>query len=279
MMYRTVGLLTAVAWVAWPVAAAQDALDIVTRSIKVDYRNQQAIGDYTYKVLSQTTDVDASGKPKSVHSQLQEVLYFGGKPHRRLIAKDGKPLSPPDERKEDEKATKAAIEAGKLTPAEVKKREATTEKDRQKEREEVGDIPRAFNFTLVGEPLLEGHPVWQIRAEPRRDYKGRNGGILRNLRATLWIDKKDLQWVKVEAESLDTMSFGLFLARLAKGAVLTFESQRVNDELWAPRQVVARGSLRVALVKKMNAQQEVIFSDYRKFRTDAAVTSVGEPGR
>lgn len=278
-MQRRMCLLAAVACLAWPVAAADDPLDIVTRSIRVDYRNQQAMRDYTYKILSQTTDVDGTGKTKSVHSELREVVFFGGKPHRRLLAKDGKPLSAGDERREDEKATKAAQEAGKLTPAEVKKREEAAEKDRQKEREEVGDIPRAFNFTLVGEPVLEGRPVWQIRAEPRRDYKGRNGGILRNLHGTLWIDKKDLQWVKVEAESLDTISFGLFLARLAKGAVLTFESQRVNDEVWAPRHVSAVASLRLALLKKMNARQEVTFSDYRKFRTDATVTSVGEPGR
>ena len=272
-------LLVAVAGLAWPVAAAEDALDIVKRSIKVDYRNQQAMRDYTYKILSQTTDVDGKGKVKSVSSELREVVYFGGKPHRRLLAKDGKPLSSGDERKEDGKATKAALEASKLTPTEVKKREEAADRDRQKEREEVGDIPRAFNFTLVGEPVLEGRPVWQIRAEPRQDYKGRNGGILRNLHGTLWIDQKDLQWVKVEAESLDTISFGLFLARLAKGAVLTFESQRVNDEVWAPRRVSAVASLRLALLKKMNARQDVVFSDYRKFRTDATVTSVGEPDR
>ena len=271
--------MVAVAGLAWPVAAAEDALDIVKRSIKVDYRNQQAMRDYTYKILSQTTDVDGKGKVKSVSSELREVVYFGGKPHRRLLAKDGKPLSSGDERKEDGKATKAALEASKLTPTEVKKREEAADRDRQKEREEVGDIPRAFNFTLVGEPVLEGRPVWQIRAEPRQDYKGRNGGILRNLHGTLWIDKKDLQWVKVEAESLDTISFGLFLARLAKGAVLTFESQRVNDEVWAPRRVSAVASLRLALLKKMNARQDVVFSDYRKFRTDATVTSVGEPDR
>ena len=279
MMHRGTWRVVVAVCVAWPGLAADSPVDIVTRSIKVDYRNQQAMRDYTYKVLRQTTDVDDKGKPKSVHSELQEVLYFGGKPHRRVVEKDGKPLSADDERKEQQKAMKAAQEAVKLTPAQIQKRQDEAERDRQKEREEVGDIPRAFDFTLVGEPVLEGRELWQIRAEPRRDYKGRNGGILRNLHGTLWIDKKDLQWVKVEAESLDTISFGLFLARLTKGAMLSFESQRVNDELWAPRRATVKASLRVALVKKFNAQQDITFSDYRKFRTDSTVTSVGEPGR
>jgi hypothetical protein len=260
-----------------PLFCAESARDIVTRSVKLDFRNQDVLRDYTFNILSHSTEFDNSGGVKAVHSRLEEVLYFGGKPHNRLIAKDGKPLAPAEEKKEQAKATSAALEASKLSADEVKKREEVARRERLRKRDEQWDIPNAFNFTIVGEPLLNGRPVWQITAEPRPDYKGRNGGILHNLRATFWIDQKDFQWVRVEAETLDTISFGLFIARIAKGAVLTFEAQRINDEVWAPSRVYVKGAARLALVKKLNVEENMTFSDYKKFRTDATITSIADP--
>jgi len=78
----------------------------------------------------------------------------------------------------------------------------------------------------VGEPLIDGRASWKIQAEPKPGYAGKDKGILRNVHGTLWIDKQDYQWVRVEAEVLDTITIGLFLARLNKGAVLEFENQR-----------------------------------------------------
>ena len=274
-MLKVITFLLAAAGV--PLFCADTARDIVNRSVKLDFRNQDALRDYTFNILSQSTEFDNSGGVKAVHSKLQEVLYFGGKPHNRLVARDGKPLPPGEEKKEQAKVTSAALEASKLSTDEVTKRQEAARRERLKKRDEQWDIPSAFNFAIVGEPVLNGRPTWQITAEPRPDYKGRNGGILHNLRATFWIDQKDLQWVRIEAETLDTISFGLFIARIAKGAVLTFEAQRVNDEVWAPARVYVKGAARIAVVKKFNIEENITFSDYRKFRTDATIISISDP--
>jgi len=42
--------------------------------------------------------------------------------------------------------------------------------------------------------------------------------ILKRVRAKFWIDKSEYQWIKAEAEILDTVSFGLFLIRIEKGS-------------------------------------------------------------
>jgi hypothetical protein len=39
--------------------------------------------------------------------------------------------------------------------------------------------------------------------------------------------------------------------------------------LWATTHVELRASARLALMKKVNAEQEITFSDYRKFATDS----------
>jgi hypothetical protein len=260
-----------------PALAADDPRDIVVRSFQRDFQDQKIIRDYTFKILERTTEFDNAGREKSAHTHLREVLYFGGKPHRRLLEKDGKPLPPDEEQREQNNATQAAKEASKLTPAQIKKREDDAFREREKTRAELLDIPKAFDFTLLGEPTVNGRPAWQIKAEPRRDYHGRNAGILRNLRGTIWIDKKDLAWVRVEAESLDTISVGFFIARVAKGSAILLETQRINDEVWAISHISMKASARVALVKKFNIEEEMTYSDYKKFRTDATVTSVSDP--
>jgi len=50
---------------------------------------------------------------------------------------------------------------------------------------------------------------------------------------------------------------------------------RVNDELWVPKEVSLKASARLALLKKVDIEQESTFSEYRKFRTDSRVVSTG----
>jgi hypothetical protein len=89
----------------------------------------------------------------------------------------------------------------------------------------------------------------------------------------LWIDKSDYHWAKVEAETLDTISFGGFLIRLAKGGHLTLEQARVNREVWLPKSLTVRASARVALIKGVHAELIMTFSDYKKFQVDSRVVS------
>ena len=203
---------------SWPGLGAEEARDIVARLVKRDVQNQRTMRDYTYQVLSKTIELDNAGKPKATHSDLHEVMYFGGKPHRRLIAKDGKPLSEADERSEQEKVNKVALEASKLTPEQVKKREEETTRARRRQTEELENLPDAFLFKILDEPVIDGHATWKIQAEPNPAYKGKDRGILKNLHGTLWIDKKYYQWVRVESETLDNISIGLFVFRLGKGS-------------------------------------------------------------
>ena len=61
------------------------------------------------------------------------------------------------------------------------------------------------------------------RRGPARRAKSRDAKVLLKLRGRIWIDKATYQWAKVEAETTDTISWGLFLARLNPGASLVFE--------------------------------------------------------
>jgi hypothetical protein len=87
----------------------------------------------------------------------------------------------------------------------------------------------------------------------------------------VWIDKAEYQWVRIEAETIDTISVGLFLARLNPGAKLVFEQTRVNNEIWLPKREVVSGSGRLGLLKKLSLEDDLTWSNFRKFQVDSRI--------
>ena len=80
----------------------------------------------------------------------------------------------------------------------------------------------------------------------------------------------------MDVECLDTVSWGLFIARLHKGTRFTLEQTRVNDEVWLPQHLTFKLDARLALLKGFKIEDEQTFRDYKKFLTDAKITGVGE---
>ena len=50
----------------------------------------------------------------------------------------------------------------------------------------------------------------------------------------------------------------------------------MNGEVWAPKHIQVKASARFGLVKKVNEEQELTFSDYRKFQTDSRILPTEE---
>lgn len=255
-----------------------DAPEIIRKSLERDLLDFERARHYTFREHTVTTKVDGKGRPSSVESQTSDIFFLYGEPYERVVKKNGKPLSPGDEKKEREKLDKLTRDREKETPGEREKRLAKYEKRRQEFRMFRQEIGKAYNFTVRGSELIHGRDAWVINAEPRAGYKGINSQsrMLPKMRGVLWVDKADHHWVKVECETLDTISFGLFLARLAKGARISFESTRVNDEVWLPKRIHVAFDARLALLKSMRGTVEQTMSNYRKFQTESRITAFGE---
>jgi hypothetical protein len=108
---------------------------------------------------------------------------------------------------------------------------------------------------------------------PGAEPKSRDAKVLLKVRGRMWIDKASYQWAKVEAETTNTISGGLFLARLNPGAKLTFEQTEVNSEIWLPKRLFMTGSGRLGLIKRLSQDEQIDWSDYRKFTVDSKVVT------
>lgn len=268
-------LLLAAAAVA---AQPPDAADIVRRSVEQDRLNFERANNYSYIQQTVQRRLGKDGRVWKTESRTFDVMVIDGELYEKLIAKDGKPLSVAEARKEQEKLDRELARRRGEDPHKRSRRLRDLEKRRREGRQFAGEIPDAFEFRLVGEERLEGRPVWVLDAEPRSGYvpRAKRAALLTRFRGRLWIDQQDYQWVRVEAETIAPVSFGWILARLAPGARLTFEQRRVHDEVWLPSRAWMRLGARLALLMKVRAEIEVCWRDYRKFQSDTRITGFSE---
>ena len=85
-----------------------------------------------------------------------------------------------------------------------------------------------------------------------------------------------MQLAKLDVEALDTVSWGLFLARFHKGSRFILDQTRVNDEVWLPQHLAVKIDVRLALLKNFDANIEQSYSDYKKFRTSTRIVGMHE---
>jgi hypothetical protein len=254
----------------------QTARDIVKRSVELDQSNWQRMKDYTWTARQTDRLLDSKGQVKSQKTEEWETVVVYGEPHHRMLERNGRPLSAEDRRKEQEKLDQAVAKREHETAQERVRRTADFEKQRAKDREFLREIPDLFDFKLLGEEKIDGHEVWVISARPKPGAQPKHGDAkaLLKVQAKVWIDKAEYQWVRLEAETTATISFGLFIARLSPGAKLEFEQTRVNDEVWLPKREVVQGAARLGLVKKLAGEEETTWNNYRKFQVDSKVVAV-----
>jgi hypothetical protein len=248
---------------------AQDPVDIVRKSVERDAHNFERRKDYTFVSREEQGELDRNGNAKKTESETNEEMILAGRPYERLIARNDKPLSESDQQKEQQKLDRELAKRLKETPEE----KARIEKKRLEDRRFIREAPNAFNLTLLGTEIVSGKPAWVISAEPKPNFKPQfdRTKILSKIRAKLWIDQAEYQWVKVDAEAIDTLSFGLALFRIAPGGKLHFEQVRVNDEVWLPSIFSASGDARIGYLVKVRGQVDVSYRDYRKFQADSHI--------
>jgi hypothetical protein len=215
---------------------------------------------------------------KSTETKTYDVMEIYGEQVQKLTAKDDKALSEKDAKKEDDKIQKLIDKRKDESQDDRKKRIAKEEKDREENRQFVREVADAYNFKFVGLETIEGRENYVIDGEPKPGYEPhlKQAKILPKFRFRGWIDKDETEWKKLDIECIDTVSYGWFIARLHKGSRIVLVQTRVNDEVWLPQHVNVKIDARVALLKEFNLDLDVAYHDYKKFRTDTKITSLGE---
>jgi len=257
----------AIAVGAYAQSPAPEPRAIVQKSLESFNRDLDVRRNYTYQKRVAEKQFDGNGNLKSSETRTYEVIVVGDQPRQRLIARNDRPFSPDELREEDERRRKA----------QEKKPHHNPQKEEEEERKFVRLIMDTYNFTLVGEEVIDGEPVWIVQAEPNPSNHptSMEGRLLKCMHGRLWISKHDYQWARVDAEMLEDFSVGWFLAKLHKGAHIFLDQARVNEEVWLPRRELVNMNARIGW-KSQRMEEETVYSGYKKFRAEARVTDVRE---
>jgi len=240
------------------------------QEIRGNLHSDEALLDqYTFTEKHTEKRLDGKGGVKKVTTETYEVYpsLEPGHTYRRLIERDGHVLTPDELAAEDRKHDKKVADAGDA--AAEQKRAAKLAESRRKEESAVSQLFEVYEIEIAGRELLDGRSsiILGFRPKPGIDPKGRAGKILAKFAGRAWIDEKDKQLVRVDAELVDTLSFGLgVLARLQKGSRASIIRRKINGEIWLPAMAHFTGSARLLLVKGLNLDATSEYSDYRKFQ-------------
>ena len=197
----------------------------------------------------------------------------------RLVSENGRPVPKEELAKQDrERQAKAAGMAKRLTedgPKERARQEREYQKSRRERDDAVSDVYSVFDIQMTGRERIEGHDTIAFSLTPKADARPRTteGGQMRHFKVQAWISESDYELVKLDAEAIDTLSFGLgVLARLHKGAKLSFLRRKINGEVWLPAVASYSGSARVSLLFMLRRAGSSEFSGYRKYSVDTSST-------
>jgi hypothetical protein len=234
---------------------------------KTLHTDSHLLGQYTYTEKQTLMQLDGKGAPKMTDVNVYQV--FPGSPehagYRRKIVKDGVPLSAAELKKEDQ-----AIEHRRIRVS-LKERERRREERLRKEEHIIDDALGVFDVEIAGREEINGRPAVVLKFRPRMEYKPKTseGRNMQHVAGQAWVDEADHQVARVEMEVIEPISIGLgLLARLQKGASITAERRKFNEEIWLPMKTEITLNARVLLLKGFNIRVINEYSEHKKYTVD-----------
>jgi hypothetical protein len=239
---------------------------------------------YTYTITERRVKLDGAGRPRRESVTVAESypgLGPGESRWRRVIERDGRRVAEAELQKKDAERQKQAEEYARRLQSAGERAKMTREREKElrEEREAVDDVFRVFDVAMVGREVVDGHGtvVVSLTPKPRAAPRTREGKWMHGFKGRAWISESDYELVRLDVEAVKDLSFALGLvARLHKGATMTFTRRKINGEEWLPARVQYTMSARVLLLKRLREGGTLEISNYRRFSVDTE-TSIAAP--
>jgi hypothetical protein len=262
---------------AKPLPPARELLLDVERNQKAAESQRK---NYTYHVHLEQQDLDNKDSPKKTTITDSESITIDGVRIDRVIAKDGKPLTPDETKKEDARVDKEIAKAKERKQKLADKGQPSDARGDQlitaSRILELGAFTNPRRVDLNGRPTI----VFDYAGDPNAKTHNSAEGAIRDLVGTVWIDERDHVLVRGEGHFLNDFKVaGGLVLNIHKGFSFSFNTVNVNGEVWLPATIDAQGSARILLLDGVHGRLHLVASNYRKFHTNASIiSSNGEVG-
>lgn len=250
-----------------PVASSQPIPDVPTliQQVQAHQKEVDKIREnYTYRELQQTDELDGDGRVKKTETEENEVFFVNGHSINRTVKKNGKDLSPDEQKKEQDHVNKRVEKALKTPRGQSPDGEAIS-------------ISQILSVVKVSNPrreMLNGRPTlsFDFVGDPHAKSHGMAMDAAKKMSGTLWIDEADREVARLQVRFDDNFHVGGGLvATVQKGTSFQFEQALINHELWLPIGGEVHLGARVMLLKGYRQNIHIKNSDYQKFHAEAVM--------
>jgi hypothetical protein len=222
-------------------------------------RHREEVLDlYTYDTLEVREELGEGGAVKETRSRRYETFFVRGRPLRRLVEEDGRPLSPAKQAREDREAREMAeaVRAGRAVVEQPGVR--------------LSALLERYDFRAVGRDTVAGRPAIVLEFAPRPgERKIENDRFLRQVQGRLWVDEAEQEVARAELANLAPMKIGWGLKASVSSLSIRIEFRKIDDAVWLPAEDETTVSGRMVLFKKFRTRVRRTYGAYRRFSVDA----------
>ncbi len=223
--------------------------------------------NYTFHETDVTRMLNKNGSVKSTDSETYEVFFVNTHEVRQLIAKNGKPLSPDKQKKEQDRVMKDVRRAQQTPPGQTPKGQVVIS---------VSKILAVVQVSAPRRVLLDGRQTiaFDFIGNPHARAHGLAEEAARRMSGTVWIDEKDREVRRMTAQLDENFHVGFGMFSLSKGSNMVFDQKLVNNELWLPTSADVNMSAHAFGIIGARVVVHVTDDDYKKFNAQA----IQQPG-
>jgi len=241
---RLLSLVPAGLWallLAYGQAPLPDRQELKARAIANMKKSEKALENYSCIVREQVDELNADGTVKHHQSKRLEQFYVNGIEIHHLLAKDRRPLSPHDAKKEQQRVD-----------GEVKRYSdpGEAQKARADQDEQVNRFLEALRFENGRREIRDGRSIiaYDLSGDPGFHPKNIEGRFAQALVGRIWLDEETATPVEMRVRTdRDIKIGGGLLANVHKGFRFQMQQQRQPDGVWILKSLDGNGDARAAL--------------------------------
>ncbi len=240
-------------------SASRDVKDLVRKAAQNELKaNQSAAAEHFMFRGVKTT-------PKGTTTKLYAETREGSA--GLVIAYDGKPLTPDQQRDEQ-----ARLQRFINNPDELRKKRAQEREDADRTTRIMTALPDAFLFEEAGEEIgstgigRTGDPLVKLNFRPNPNYQppSRVEEVLTGMHGHILVDAAHYRIASIDGALFKPVSFGWgILGRLDRGGHFIVHQEDVNN-VWEISSMTVNFTGKILLFKNLNIESTEIYSDFKQ---------------
>ena len=215
--------------------------DLMQRALANEKKLDAQRERYSCRLTDEGVETDSKGNVKKSTTEVKEQFFVNGIAVEHTLSKNGKDLSPDEQRKEDQRVMKETVKYSN---------QANAKKETDKQNQQVEDVLTAMQLSNGHRERVNGRSVlyYDIVPNPKFQAKNLNQRFAQVMQGNVSIDEETGEMIDLNVKSVrDLKIAGGVLANLHKGFWLHVHNHPQADGVWITDLAEGSGDARAAL--------------------------------